>query len=229
MPTTSRPPAVRTPARRDPIRLLKPVLFAAALGPFIWLVHAGFNAGLGTDPVETIASVTGTSALVVLFATLAVTPVRRLTGWNPLIRVRRMLGLFAFFYAVLHAVDYFVFDQSLSVPDIVEDVIKHPWVALGFGALVMILALAVTSTNGWIRRLGGKRWNRLHRLIYPAAIAASTHFFLAVKRDVSVPLAFAVVLVVLLGVRVAVRTRPAGPARARRPDPPPLPEVSPGQ
>ena len=225
MPTTS---AGRR--RRDPIRILKPLLFIAALGPFAWLVHAGFNAGLGTDPVETIASVTGTSALVILLATLAVTPIRRLTGWNPLIRVRRMLGLFAFFYAALHAVDYFVFDQSLSVPDIAEDVVKHPWVALGFGALVMLLALAVTSTNGWIRRLGGRRWNRLHRLIYPAAIAASAHYFLAVKRDVRTPLAFAAALAVLLGVRIALRNRHGAPARpVRRADPPALPEVSPGR
>ena len=228
MPTTRG--AGARPARRDPIRILKPLLFLAALGPFAWLVYAGFNARLGTDPVETIASVTGTSALVILFATLAVTPIRRLTGWNPLIRVRRMVGLFAFFYAALHAVDYFVFDQSLSVPDIVEDVVKHPWVALGFGALVMLLALAVTSTNGWIRRLGGRRWNRLHRLIYPAAVAASAHYFLAVKRDVRTPLAFAAVLLTLLAVRVALRHRAPPPARvSRRPEPPPLPEASPGQ
>ena len=231
MPTTDPAPARRAPGRaprRDPIRFLKPILFVAALGPFLWLVHAGFNAGLGTDPVETIASVTGTAALVMLLVTLAVTPLRRLTGWNGIIRLRRMLGLFAFFYAALHATDYFVFDQSLSPAYIAEDVVKHPWVALGFGAFLILSALAVTSTNGWVRRLGGRRWNRLHRLVYLAAIAASTHYFLAVKRDVRTPVVFAVVLAVLLGARFLLRSRKATGRQTARAVEAPLPQTGPG-
>ncbi|HLS47649.1 MAG TPA: protein-methionine-sulfoxide reductase heme-binding subunit MsrQ, partial [Gemmatimonadales bacterium] len=164
---------------------MKALVFVAGLAPFAWLVYSAFWGDLGTDPVETIAQVTGISALVGLALTLAVTPLRRLTGWSRLIRVRRMLGLFAFFYALLHALDFFVFDHSLSVASILEDVVEHPWVLFGFTALVLLVPLAVTSTKGWVRRLGGRRWQRLHRLVYLIAPLAATHYFLAVKRDVT--------------------------------------------
>jgi sulfoxide reductase heme-binding subunit YedZ len=199
-------------------RLTKPALLVSASAPFAWLVYAAFFGDLGTDPVETIAQVTGTSALVCLAATLAVTPLRRLTGWNWLIRLRRMLGLFAFFYALVHALDFFVFDHSLSVASILEDVVEHPWVLFGFTALLLLVPLAITSTNGWVRRLGGKRWQRLHRLIYLIAPLAVAHYFLAVKRDVTSPTLFAIVFGVLLLARLGVRLQ-GRPAPDRRPLP----------
>ncbi|HEX6643316.1 MAG TPA: protein-methionine-sulfoxide reductase heme-binding subunit MsrQ [Gemmatimonadales bacterium] len=193
------------------MRQAKALVFAAALTPFLWLVRGVVSGDLGTDPVETIAQVTGVSALACLAATLAVTPLRRLTGWNAMIRLRRMLGLFAFFYALLHASDFFVFDHMLSVPSILEDVVEHPWVLFGFTALLLLVPLAVTSTSGWVRRLGGKRWQRLHRLVYVIAPLAAAHYYLAVKRDVTWPTVFAVVFAVLLLARFVGR-----PARALR-------------
>jgi sulfoxide reductase heme-binding subunit YedZ len=196
-------------------RGLKGILFVSALTPFAWLVYSAFFGDLGTDPVETIAQVTGTTALVCLAGTLAITPLRRLTGWNWLIRLRRMLGLFVFFYAVLHASDFFVFDHSLSVASILEDVLKHPWVLFGFTALLLLVPLAVTSTNGWVRRLGGRRWQRLHRLIYLIAPLAAAHYFLAVKRDVTWPTIFALVFAVLLAARLGTRVAARSAAATR--------------
>ena len=202
---------------------VKPAVFIAATVPFAWLLFAAFFGDLGTDPVETIAQVTGTSALVCLAATLSITPLRRLTGWNWLVRLRRMAGLFAFFYALLHALDFFVFDHSLSVASILEDVIEHPWVLFGFTALLLLVPLAVTSTNGWVRRLGGRRWQRLHRIVYLIAPLATAHYFLAVKRDVTWPTVFALVFGVLLLARVVYRVplrvqgrRPLPSAEAER-------------
>lgn len=197
-------------------RFAKPALFGAALTPFLWLVYSAFYGDLGTDPVETIAQVTGTSALVCLAATLAVTPLRRITGWNWLIRVRRMLGLFVFFYALLHALDFFVFDHSLSVASILEDVVEHPWVLFGFTALLLLVPLAITSTTGWVRRLGGRRWQRLHRLIYLIAPLAAAHYFLAVKRDVTWPTIFALVFGALLAARLGFRRKRGAAPAARR-------------
>lgn len=199
-------------------RLAKPALFAAASAPFAWLVFSAFLGDLGTDPVETIAQVTGTSALVCLAATLAITPLRRLTGWNWLVRLRRMLGLFAFFYALLHALDFFVFDHALSIASILEDVVEHPWVLFGFTALLLLVPLAITSTNGWVRRLGGKRWQRLHRLVYVIAPLAVAHYFLAVKRDVTWPTLFAIIFAALLATRLGFRLQAR--ARVQRPLPP---------
>jgi sulfoxide reductase heme-binding subunit YedZ len=188
---------------------IKAILFLAAAAPFLWLLHSAFFGDLGTDPVETIAQVTGVSALSCLAATLAITPLRRITGSGRLIRYRRMLGLFTFFYALLHAADFFVFDHGLSVSSILEDVVEHPWVLFGFTALLLLVPLAVTSTNGWVRRLGGRRWQRLHRLIYVIAPLAATHYFLAVKRDVSWPFVFALGLAVLLVARLSLTARDA--------------------
>lgn len=181
-------------------------MFAASLAPFAWLAYAAVTDGLGTEPVEKIASVTGISALIFLFITLSITPLRRATGWNVLIRFRRMVGLFAFFYAFLHASDYFVFDQSLSPAYIAEDVMEHPWVLFGFTAFVLLIPLAITSTRGWVRRLGGQRWQRLHLLVYPVAVLGVLHYFLAVKRDVSQPVLFAGVLAVVLLSRLVYRS-----------------------
>jgi len=177
------------------------------------------GAYLFTDPIELIQRTTGISVLILLFVTLAITPLRRLTGWNRLIRFRRLTGLFAFFYAVLHAFSYFVFDQRLSLSGILDDVAEHPWVLVGFTAFLLLIPLAVTSTTGWIRRMGGKRWTRLHMLIYPTAVLGVLHFLWLVKADENEPVVYAVVLGVLLGIRAWIgysarrSKRPSGAGR----------------
>lgn len=198
-----------------PIRILKVALWAIGLSPTAWLVWAGFTGHLGADPIHTLRDTTGLAALSGLLITLAVTPLRRLTGLNELIRVRRLIGLFSFYYATVHAVTYFVFDQSMSLDLIAEDVVKHPWVTVGFSAWVLLIPLALTSTKGMIRRLGGKRWNRLHRLIYLIAALGVFHFLWLVKRDVRTPDLFGMVLIILLASRLI-----PGHRRAPRPPPP---------
>jgi sulfoxide reductase heme-binding subunit YedZ len=197
-------------------RVVKPLLFASAPLPCAWIGYALATGRVDGDQVKFIQHVTGTTVLVTLFLTLAVTPLRRLTGWHEIIRARRLIGLTAFWYALLHFLTYVVFDQSLSVADISEDVAKHPWVLVGFGSFLLLIPLAVTSTNGWVRRLGGKRWQRLHRLIYLAAIGGVLHFLWLVKKDVRTPLWFAAVLVVLLAIRLWL-ARTGHPAPARGP------------
>lgn len=186
--------------------VLKPVLWVACLAPAAWLIHGLVRQDLGADPVKTLTHTTGLSALVILLVTLAVTPVRRLLGQPVLIRLRRPLGLFAFFYATLHLAIYAVFDHRLSVTDIGADIVEHPWVLVGFLAFLILAVLAVTSPNAMVRRLG-RRWQRLHRLIYLAAALAVLHFFWLVKLDVSEPLVYATILAVLLGSRFLLRPR----------------------
>ncbi len=186
---------------------IKALLWIAALVPLALLVR-GFVTGdlLVKEPVKEIQHQTGTTALVLLLVTLSASPLRRLTGWNEIIRFRRLAGLFAFFYASLHATSYFVFDQELSPTGILADVVEHPWVLLGFTAFVSLIPLAVTSTKGWIRRLG-RRWRALHQLIYVAAAAAVLHFLWLVKLDVREPVTYAAILIVLLGVRLVYMRR----------------------
>ena len=183
-------------------RVVKPVLYLAAVLPVCWLLFALLTGLVMGDQVKFMQHVTGDTALTCLMLTLTITPIRRLTGWNELIRVRRLIGLTAFWYACLHLTTYVVFDQSLSVEEILRDIAKHPWVLVGFTAFLCLVPLAITSTTGWIRRLGGKRWQRLHRLVYVAASAGVLHYFWLVKKDVQAPLAYGAVLVVLLGSRV---------------------------
>jgi sulfoxide reductase heme-binding subunit YedZ len=189
-------------------RVIRPALLVAGAWPLAWLAWAAGTGNLGPEPVDTIQKVTGLSALTILTLTLAITPLRRLSGWGQLIKLRRAAGLTAFAYAALHATSYFVFDQELSPSGIASDVVEHPWVLAGFSALLLLVPLALTSTDGMIRRLGGKRWQRLHRLVYPAAILGGLHFLWLVKKDVSLPLAYlAVLAVLLLARRVAVGGR----------------------
>jgi methionine sulfoxide reductase heme-binding subunit len=183
-------------------RVIKPVLYVAALLPFAWLLFALLTGLVMGDEVKFMQHVTGDTALTCLMLTLTVTPLRRLTGWNELIKIRRLIGLTAFWYACLHLTTYLVFDQSLSLDEILKDIVKHPWVLVGFTAFLCLLPLAITSTKGWVRRLGGKRWQRLHRLVYVAAFAGVLHYFWLVKKDVQLPLAYGAVLLVLLGSRV---------------------------
>ena len=187
---------------------------AAVLGavfPLAWLLRGILTSDLGPEPVDTIQRWTGLPALTFLWLSLAVTPLRRLWGVNALIRLRRPLGLAAYGYAVLHLTSYLVFDQELSAAAIVKDIVEHPWVLVGFSAFLLLTPLALTSTNRAIRRLGGRRWQQLHRLVYPAAILASLHFLWLVKRDVTLPVAYIVVLVLLLGSRL-LRRRARGAA-----------------
>jgi len=214
-------------------RVVKPVLYVTALLPLAWLLFALLTGRVMGDQVKFMQHVTGDTILTCLMLTLTVTPLRRLTGWNEIIRVRRLIGLTAFWYACLHLTTYLVFDQSLSMSEIIKDIVKHPWVLVGFTAFLCLVPLAITSTKGWVRRLGGKRWNRLHRLVYVAATAGVLHYLWLVKKDVRLPLLYGAVLLVLLGSRVwlareRLRTRRAPaftrmiphPARSAGPSPP---------
>lgn len=206
------------------VRRVKAVLFVLALLPLARLVVAGvadateapWAAGLtlGANPLELITHSTGTWALALLCASLAVTPLRRLTGANWLVRLRRMLGLYAFFYAVLHFATYVWFDHWFDVDAIARDVIKRPFVTVGFATLVLLVPLALTSTDRMIRRLG-RNWSRLHRLVYLIAPLAVVHYWWLVKRDVTEPLLWAVAVAVLLGLRLAWRWRASAAAAGR--------------
>jgi sulfoxide reductase heme-binding subunit YedZ len=183
-------------------RVVKPVLYVLALGPLAWLLYALLSGLVMGDQVKFMQHVTGDTVLSCLMLTLAITPLRKLTGWNEVIRVRRLIGLTAFWYACLHLTTYVVFDQDFSLTEITMDIAKHPWVLVGFTGFLCLLPLAITSTNGWIRRLGGKNWNRLHRLVYVAAIAGVLHYLWLVKKDIHYPLLYGSVLTVLLLMRV---------------------------
>ena len=182
--------------------MVKPLLFAASLLPFVWLVRNGVAGELGANPVETVSRYTGDWTLRFLLLTLAVTPLRRLTGWQGLQRLRRMLGLYAFFYACLHVTTYLWLDQFFSPGAIAEDVLERPYITVGFASFLMLIPLAVTSTRGMMKRLGGRRWQRLHRLVYLTACGGVLHFLWLVKSDLAQPLVYALVLAVLLGYRL---------------------------
>lgn len=183
-------------------RFYKFIIFLNSLVPLGLLAWDGAAGRLGANPIEYFLRTTGVLALVFLLITLAVTPLRRIFGWNQLIKHRRMLGLFAFFYAFLHLVTYGIFDKELALPAILADVWQRPFIAVGMAALTLLIPLAVTSTNGWVKRLGGKNWIRLHRLTYAAAILGVIHFFWIQKSDYLYPILFGLVLAVLLGYRV---------------------------
>lgn len=185
-------------------RIVKRIVLAAGLLPAAYLVRRGLANDLGANPIEAITHATGDWALRFLLLTLAVTPVRRLTRWNALVSYRRTLGLFAFFYASLHFLTYIVLDHFFAWQSITEDVLERPYVTAGFSAFLCLLPLAITSTRGWIRRLG-RRWLQLHRLVYLAAAAGVLHYWWLVKADVRTPLVYAAVLAVLLAARLALR------------------------
>ena len=190
---------------------VKPVVFLACLSPALLLGWDAFTGGLGVNPIEDITHRTGDWALRFLLVTLAVTPLRRLAGWNGLVRFRRMVGLFAFFYAVLHFSTYLVFDHFFDLLLIIDDVAERKYVTAGFVGFVLMIPLAVTSTQGWIRRLG-RRWTALHRLVYASAVAGVVHFLWLVKIDIGEPLIYAAILATLLGARLAHRYRGQGGA-----------------
>jgi sulfoxide reductase heme-binding subunit YedZ len=194
---------------------LKTATFLLCLVPLERLGWFAFTGGLGANPIEFTIRSLGTWTLVLLLATLAVTPLRRLTGWNALIRVRRMLGLFAFFYACLHFLAFFGLDQFFDLRAVIADIAKRPYITVGFACLVLLIPLAVTSTNAMQRRLGGRRWQRLHRLAYLIAVGGVVHYWWLVKKDITQPLLYALVLLLLLAARLPRHprsaTRAAGP------------------
>ena len=194
--------------------VLKPIVFLASLGPLAWLVWAAVTHNLSADPLSDITHETGDWTLRFLCITLAITPLRRLSGWNGAIRFRRMAGLFAFFYGSLHFLTYVIADRfaGLDFPNgivawttvrnltksVGEDIYKRPFITVGFSAFVSMLPLAVTSTAGMIRRLGGRRWNLLHRLVYFTAVAGVIHYWWLVKADVRRPITYGVIIASLL-------------------------------
>ncbi len=186
------------------MRWTKALAFVLCLGPLARLVAGGFLDRLGANPVELIARSTGTWTLTFVMITLAVTPLRRLSGWHWLARLRRMFGLYASFYASLHFTTYIWLDQFFDFAAIAKDVVKRPFITVGFSAFVMLIPLAATSTDAMVRRLGGKNWTALHRLVYVLAICGVVHYWWLVKRDITQPALYALVLAVLLGFRAAV-------------------------
>jgi len=188
-------------------RFGKPLVFVLAIAPFGWLVFRGFTNRLSVNPIEDITLTTGIWALRLLLASLAITPLRRITGWNQVIQYRRMLGLFAFFYASVHLLTYVVLDQGLAFEFILPDIVKRPYITAGMTAFVLMVPLALTSTKGWIRRLG-RKWQLLHRLVYLSAIAACFHFLWKVKVAIGEPVYYAAALTLLLVFRILWRLRP---------------------
>jgi sulfoxide reductase heme-binding subunit YedZ len=188
--------------------LVRRVIFAAALTPAAVLVYGAFTNGLTANPIDYITDTTGTWALTCLILSLTITPLRRLTGRNELIKLRRMLGLFAFFYACLHLLTWSVLDWFFDVASMASDIVERPFITIGMLTFLLLLPLAVTSTAGMMRRLG-RRWQLLHRLVYVTALTAIIHFWWLVKADIREPRLWAVALSVLLGFRVwwSLRTR----------------------
>ena len=214
--------------------IIKPVVFVAALGPVAWLTWAGLTGNLSANPLSDLTNETGLWAIRFLCISLAVTPLRRITGWNALIKFRRMMGLYAFFYGSLHFLVYTIADRfaGLDFPDgmvswttvrnltasVGADIYKRPFITIGFTTLMLLLPLAITSTTGWIRRMGGKRWAALHRLAYVAGITAVVHYYWLVKADVRSPYLYAAIVAVLLGARVYwARMKAAATVRVRQP------------
>ena len=190
-------------------RVVKPAAFLAAGVPFALLVYDILGGGLGANPIEEITHRTGFWTLTLLTITLSITPARKVLRLNALILLRRMFGVYAFFYACLHftmyALDRAVFSGlGLTLGAVVEDVAERPYVTVGFTAFVLLIPLAITSTKGWVKRLGGKRWQKLHRVVYVSAVGGVLHFWWLVKADTRRPMIFGAVLLVLLGYRVGM-------------------------
>jgi methionine sulfoxide reductase heme-binding subunit len=203
------------------VRLVaKPLAFALCLVPFAQLGYGAVAGRLGANPIEAITHGTGDWTLRFLLITLALTPLRMLTGWNALARFRRMAGLFAFFYGTLHFLTYLWLDKFFAWSDVLHDIPRRPFITVGFLAFATLVPLAATSTAGMIRRLGGRRWRALHRLVYVAAVAGVVHYWWLVKADISRPRAYAAGLAALFAPRVwaAVRRRRSAGLRSVVPE-----------
>jgi sulfoxide reductase heme-binding subunit YedZ len=191
-------------------RFSKFVIFTNALVPLAMLLWDVYHKRVGANPLEFVTRTTGMLTLVFLTITLAVTPVRKITGLNWLVKFRRMLGLFAFFYGFLHLMTYLWFDRYFNLRSVPGDIASRPFIAIGMLAFFLMVPLAITSTNKMIKRLGGKRWNKLHKLIYAAGVAGALHYWLLVKSDTRIPVTFGFILLLLLGHRLFVKFYPPG-------------------
>jgi sulfoxide reductase heme-binding subunit YedZ len=200
------------------IRFNQSVVFVNSLVPLVMLGWDGYNHRLGANPLEYVTHTTGILTLVFLLLSLAVTPARKITGIHWLIRLRRMLGLYAFFYGALHLICYMWFDKAFALFAIAKDIAARPFIAIGMTSFFLMIPLAITSTNKMIKRLGGKRWQKLHRIVYLAAAAGVLHYWMLVKADTRIPLTFGFVLALLLIYRVVDKLFPnltqKRPARA---------------
>src|SRR5687768_6199634 len=187
----------------------KLVLFINAVIPLVLLLWDLYRKQVGPNPLEYATRTTGMLTLVFLSLTVAITPLRQIFGFNSLVKFRRMLGLFAFFYGSLHLLTYVWFDRLFNLVSVATDVVQRPFILLGMTAFLLMLPLAITSTNKMVKRLGGKRWARLHRLVYLAAIAGVIHFWMLVKSDIRLPLTFAFIILFLLGYRLLLKYFPS--------------------
>jgi len=203
--------------------ILKPVVFLACLAPLVWisravwLTYQGLDGGLSANPIKDVTEFTGIWTLRFLMITLAITPLRRITGISSLIRFRRMIGLFTFFQGFIHLMTYIWLDQFFMWSEILKDIYKRPFILSGMTGFVLMLPLAITSTRKWIARLGGSRWQWVHRLIYLSAIAGVIHYYFFVKSDIQDPLAYGLLLTILFGMRAwhAIRQRSPKPAELK--------------
>jgi len=186
----------------------KVIIFVNALVPLALMLWDVYRKQVGANPLEYVTRTTGMLTLVFLVATLAVSPIRQITGLNWLVKFRRMLGLFAFFYGFLHLVTYLWFDRFFKFATVPADIVTRPFIALGMLSFFLMIPLAITSTNKMVKRLGGKVWNKLHKLVYVAAVAGVIHFWLLVKSDTRLPITFGFVLLLLLAHRVFVKLYP---------------------
>ncbi len=198
-------------------RFAKLVLFVNSVVPLALLLWDVWRKNVGANPLEYLTRTTGMLTLMFLFLSLAVSPLRRITGANWLIKFRRMLGVFAFFYGSLHLMTYVAFDRFFRFSSVPDDIVKRPFIAIGMMAFLLMVPLAITSTDAMIKRLGGKQWAQLHKIVYPAGILGVFHYYLLVKSDVRLPLTFAFVLAVLLGFRVFAKYHQASRATSSRP------------
>jgi len=185
------------------------VVFVNALIPLVLLLMDLYRGRVGPNPLEFATRTTGMLTLVFLSLTVAITPLRRIFGANSLVQFRRMLGLFAFFYGTLHLLTYIWFDRLFNLASTVKDIAQRPFILVGMTAFLLMLPLAITSTNKMVKRLGGKRWARLHRVVYVAAVLGVVHFWMLVKSDVRLPLTFAFIILFLLGYRLLVKYFPS--------------------
>ena len=189
---------------RNPIRWLKPLLFVVCLFPLAYLVTGGLSNRLGANPIEAVIHANGEWALRFLLITLCITPLRELSGWGWLMQLRRMFGLFAFFYAFLHLGSYIGLDQFFDWRAIGEDIIKRPYITIGMLSFILLVPLAATSTNAMMGRLGGRRWQGLHRLIYVITLGACVHFLMLVKADILEPMIYLLLFGLLMAFRLNV-------------------------
>lgn len=191
----------------QPIKKLKWLVFSISLLPFIWLTYALLSDQLGANPIEAVTRDTGLWALRFVILTLMISPLRKITGKNEFIRFRRMLGLFAFFYASVHMLLYLGLDQFFDVQEIWLDIVKRPFITIGFISFILLIPLAITSTDKMIKRLGGRRWKKLHYLIYLIVVLSCLHFYMLVKQDKTEPLIYLLIVLLLLGFRVLGQRR----------------------